>query len=450
MATLTGTINCDGSYESGFRGQNPNVCFGGVIGYVTQIERALLAFGLVRTSDSGQSNFNQTLISSNVSTGSGFGAGAAFDGSTATYWQTNMTPTTGSPAILWYDAGADTTNTIPTTPVVTNYKIYYYANNADPAAWTVAGSNDGVAWAVLDTQTGQSNASAAYKSYSFANATGYRYYRLSITATVGAVNLVFGEWQQFTGAGATAPVPAFVKMNPNDTSGKVVMSFWKFTDALQASAPVVIGLSYGNLSYSVSPSVTVTVGSTTNGAGVFTGNSQAVLLVGAVNSAARFTASGASNRVGIVNGYSATTTPFAFFIERTHDATGADTADGICIVYTRSAPNPARGQATIPFTGTMPTLETDIALLTPTSNTGLRNANISLFPNFPVMGTSSQPVLMNPMTTHMGCFIADITPDTVFTAVVNGASHNYICVGYALTPFSRGAVTGSTCAMLFE
>ncbi|NII26654.1 hypothetical protein HB364_16315 [Pseudoflavitalea sp. X16] len=70
--------------------------------------------------------------------------------------------------------------------IVTRYTITS-ANDVperDPKNWKLAGSNDGVNWAILDSQVNQSFASRFLtKTYTIdSNATLYTYYRLTITA----------------------------------------------------------------------------------------------------------------------------------------------------------------------------------------------------------------------------------------------------------------------------
>lgn len=57
--------------------------------------------------------------------------------------------------------------------------------NRSPKSWTFEGSQDGASWTVLDTQTNQSSFSSVTsetRTYKTANTTGYRYYRLNISA----------------------------------------------------------------------------------------------------------------------------------------------------------------------------------------------------------------------------------------------------------------------------
>ncbi|WP_334152138.1 glycosyl hydrolase family 95 catalytic domain-containing protein [Microbacterium sp.] len=53
---------------------------------------------------------------------------------------------------------------------------------ADPTAWTVSGSNDGLDWTTLDTRTGESFPERSLREFTFANTTAYAAYRLTIVA----------------------------------------------------------------------------------------------------------------------------------------------------------------------------------------------------------------------------------------------------------------------------
>lgn len=450
MSAISGFVNFDCSSETSFRCSNTGIGYGGNLGWVALIEKQLAAFGLTRGTDAGQMNWNQPLASSNVNPAGSSGCYAAFDGSTSVGWTALIVPSAASPAILYYDAGADVTNTAPTQLTVTNYKIWFQNTAPDPAAWTVAGSNDGAAWTTLDTQTGQSAGGAAgYKAYSFANTTGYRYYRLSVTASVGGVNLVIMEWQLFIGAGGTLPVttPATLRSLYGGFTG---YSLWRFADALQSTAPVLLKLGYGSSVNDVrAPTIQATLGTSTNGSLTFTGaNYVQTFTCGSIAATGtKYACSGNTNRIGFALGYNTGSSPMLFFVERTHDATGADTADGVSLI---TFSGNSKQQITVPFSGTLPAVETDIALLTPIANTGLRALNVSIFANYPVMGSASLPVLMNPMMTHWGYFIADITTETAFQSGMYGANHTFFSIGNLVTTFSRGGVQNTSCAMLFE
>ena len=81
--------------------------------------------------------------------------------------------------------------------VVTGYDIWgdYYATNS-PKDWTVQGSIDAVTWDIIDTVANQT-AWAVNEVRSFVcdvATTGYRYFRLVVTANNGGTQLGLGEW----------------------------------------------------------------------------------------------------------------------------------------------------------------------------------------------------------------------------------------------------------------
>src|SRR5207248_5049472 len=87
---------------------------------------------------------------------------------------------------------------------VTRYALTS-ANDAptrDPQDWNLQGSQDGVNWTTLDSQSGQSFTDRfTTNEYGFANTTAYLYYRLNITANHGAGLLQLAEVQLSVGPG---------------------------------------------------------------------------------------------------------------------------------------------------------------------------------------------------------------------------------------------------------
>lgn len=68
------------------------------------------------------------------------------------------------------------------------------ATSYAPKAWTFEGSDDGIGWTVLDTQTNQTGwATAETRTYSFPTAASYKRYRLNITANNGSAQVGLDE-----------------------------------------------------------------------------------------------------------------------------------------------------------------------------------------------------------------------------------------------------------------
>lgn len=69
----------------------------------------------------------------------------------------------------------------------------------DPKAWTFEGSDDGQAWTILDTRTGNSFVShTEKKTFDFWSDTAYRFYRLKITETFGGASAIVSEMEVFS------------------------------------------------------------------------------------------------------------------------------------------------------------------------------------------------------------------------------------------------------------
>ena len=102
-------------------------------------------------------------------------ASRAFDLNSASQWFYS-----GVQGWLRYDLGHN--ETVQRYTVVSSYdKI-----PRDPKDWQFQGSNDGVTWTTLDTQSNQAFAKRLeMKSYTVASPSAYRYYRLNITANNG-------------------------------------------------------------------------------------------------------------------------------------------------------------------------------------------------------------------------------------------------------------------------
>ncbi len=99
----------------------------------------------------------------------------AFDRNTGSYWFYS-----GATGWLRYDLGHSET-VLRYTVASANDRV-----PRDPKDWQFQGSNDGVAWTTLDTQSNQAFAQRfELKSYTLANPGAYRYYRLNITANNG-------------------------------------------------------------------------------------------------------------------------------------------------------------------------------------------------------------------------------------------------------------------------
>lgn len=151
---------------------------------------------------------------------------------------------------------------------------------------------------------------------------------------------------------ATATKPATGNVFPH-------YEMWRFADALQATAPVFIKVEYGSIGGSSRPALRYTVGTATNGAGAFVGITSAaqITTTNDEDSAAtsRMVTIGGTNRLAFCarhlidpGGYSS----WFFSIERTKDASGTDTAEGVLLLTSYRAYDYQTFQQFYWFTGT--------------------------------------------------------------------------------------------------
>jgi hypothetical protein len=71
----------------------------------------------------------------------------------------------------------------PTSRIIIRYGFVSSVNNSQsPRTWTFEGSNDGINWTVLDTQTNFTTVINTFYSFTFTNTTPYTFYRINVTA----------------------------------------------------------------------------------------------------------------------------------------------------------------------------------------------------------------------------------------------------------------------------
>jgi hypothetical protein len=120
-----------------------------------------------------------------------------------------------------------------TSATVTRYTVTS-ANDApdrDPKSWLFQASTTGATgtWVTLNSQSNQTFINRfQQKSYTFTNATAYRFYRLTITATAGSPEFQIGEWQIFGSTTATVPQPdAPSGLAVQSVSGDQIVVTWQ-------------------------------------------------------------------------------------------------------------------------------------------------------------------------------------------------------------------------------
>lgn len=111
----------------------------------------------------------------------------------------------GSDGNQWIAAQGSTTGWLKfyfggNSYVVTSYSMYCASDGYKtylPKNWTFQGSNDDSTWDTLDTRSNITWTADQTQTFSFSNSTGYKYYRINVTAIGAAVTLTIFELEMF-------------------------------------------------------------------------------------------------------------------------------------------------------------------------------------------------------------------------------------------------------------
>jgi len=136
------------------------------------------------------------VTSASTEGGASYAAWKAFDQTVTTEWSAGY----GNNAPWWiqFDFGEGNAEEAVsyTVSASTNSDLYNYM----PKTWTLQGSDNGVDWDVLDTQTDVASwTSGEMREYSISSPAAYRYYKLNITAGYSSY-VVIGEIELIGGA----------------------------------------------------------------------------------------------------------------------------------------------------------------------------------------------------------------------------------------------------------
>jgi hypothetical protein len=228
---------------------------------------------------------------------------------------------------------------------------------------------------------------------------------------------------------------------------------WRFNDALQATKPVFIRLDYGigGSGSSTSPALLANVGTSTDGAGTLTGQISAITPSRSYNQTAGIMSpsycSGGSNRLNLCNNFDpATTYHLSLYIERTKDASGVDTGDGI-VIYRSSGNDPGSPRYQfVPFSGSIPAGATyNNALAIGSGGLPVVGSDVALSPHTVFFGKALY-------TTWCAYRYSDMTKLVPITLTHLGASHTYMPLGDSVSMGNEvlNGVTGYAIAMLWE
>jgi hypothetical protein len=173
----------------------------------------------------------------------------------------------------------------------------------------------------------------------FASDADFRSWGSGLSAQFAAVGLIKTS--------DTGQIDWSTVLKPSGGSLQRGYEVWRFNDALQATKPVFIRIDFGSGNTAVSPSLWVTVGTGTNGAGTLTGQVGTTKQMAGPGGANSY-CSGSSSRLNLA----AISGLIVLCVERTKTGAGADTGDGI-VRYANST-SQGGGYQLVPFVGSIP------------------------------------------------------------------------------------------------
>lgn len=219
---------------------------------------------------------------------------------------------------------------------------------------------------------------------------------------------------------------------------------WKMGDSL---TPIYLKIEYCNGATIAWPSIFVTIGTGTNGAGTLTGIVSPRLNAISSSSSAGVTnvlMSGDISRFGCVmpvnQGYG-----IGFAVERSKNLAGADTEDGAHLIILGTTPR----HFYLPLTDTYRGIANALTALYPTGQTSLvKDALISLVP----LVAYNQDGIRSSGLAFLVYSGNDISTGTQFNLTVYGLTHNYYALGIAGAgaggPYPTTLIAGSPATAL--
>jgi hypothetical protein len=238
-----------------------------------------------------------------------------------------------------------------------------------------------------------------------------------------------GGWVHSTETGETAPGSL---VHPTTANTKKGFRVYKMNDSLQGTNPVYMRIDYGSSGAANTPGIWLTIGTGSDGAGTITG----IVWNGGSSSTPKIASS--SNTTSLTNNsYGSADTnrvtiglftqnnanyPLIFGIERTKDATGADTGTGLLLVYLAATATTVNTSRMVLLAGgSQPTAETGLSyVLTRQNPSETFGADIGCGIVIHFKGVAQQPGA-NWMVVNS----SDVSAEGQFTLTLYGASRTY-------------------------
>lgn len=266
-----------------------------------------------------------------------------------------------------------------------------------------------------------------------------------------------GGWVRSTETGETAPGSL---VHPTVANTKKGFRVYKMNDALQSTNPVFMRIDYGSGAAANVPGIWLTIGTGSDGAGTITGivwngGASSTPNIGNGSSVSSLTnnsyGSADTNRATIALFTQANANyPLIFGIERTKDATGADTGDGLLLAYNALSTTLNTSRFIILTPGSQPTAETGLSYILSRQNPSETfGADIGCGILIHFKGIAQQPG-----TNWMLVNSSDVSAEGQFTMTLYGNTRTYQHLN-AMNPTkalagSSSSDTNARCGMRYD
>lgn len=219
----------------------------------------------------------------------------------------------------------------------------------------------------------------------------------------------------------------------NTSSGYKV---YRMADTLQATKPIFVKLEFGSGAAAATPAIWITVGATHDGSGnlgsLFFNRTQ-MLAASSSAGVSKSLGSGDTNRICFAMWINISTSLGLWFsLERTKDATGADTGTGIMLCWGRG--NLSHNSNYVPFLTPVPPATVGLHCLLSNENPSSWDGDVGVGAMVP-MGTAPKQPGMNIILVRALDF-ADYSGPVV---TIYGSSHVYAQCGPNITTLKAGA-----------
>jgi hypothetical protein len=198
---------------------------------------------------------------------------------------------------------------------------------------------------------------------------------------------------------------------------------WRFNDALQSTYPIFVKIEYGTGASAANAGLWISASSGTNGAGTLTGITTTrtqVVCATATATAINHYWCGDTNRLGVAVLGTTAATSMGAWIERTLDASGAVTSEGLTVVYRASSAwsQQAWNYTTGPYTAA----EASLAAMGPSvAPWGVYGTQLSIYPVY-----HSKGIFMNPGMNVLVFDASSVGQSSIITFTMYGASHTFL------------------------